>query len=243
MMNYINFTIPSIDLLDGNIVRLHKGDYNQKTVYNIDIDELLEKYKQFENLHIVDLNGAKGNGLVNIELIKQIRLKYKGRIQFGGGIRSIEIANKMLNEFGIDRVVLGTIAITDFALAAQVIEKFGKEKIILAIDCKLEDRRYIPKINGWIENSNQKQDLFDILEQYTHLAKYILVTDISVDGTMQGSNLDLYRQIKEKFPDFIIQASGGVSSVTDIEKLQEIVDFAIVGKVLYEGLIDEIYAN
>jgi len=238
-----NFLIPSIDLLDNSIVRLYKGDYNQRTFYNIDIDELLEKYKDFENLHIVDLNGAKGNGLVNIELIKRIRSKYKGRIQFGGGMRSIEIVNKVLNEFGIDRVVLGTIAITDFDLTKQILEKFGKEKIVLAIDCKLEKGKWIPKVNGWLEDSNQKQDLFDILERYTNLSKYILVTDISVDGTMHGSNIELYKQIKEKFPNFVLQASGGVSSIKDIEKLEKIVGFAIVGKALYEGLIDDIYAN
>ena len=103
MKNIHSFVIPSIDLLDGEIVRLYKGDYEQKTLYNIDIDELLEKYKDFQNLHIVDLNGAKGNGLVNIELIKKIRLKFKSRIQFGGGMRSIEIVNKALNEFNIDK--------------------------------------------------------------------------------------------------------------------------------------------
>lgn len=243
MTNFNNFIIPSIDLIDNNIVRLYKGDYNQRTVYNIDIDELLEKYKDFENLHIVDLNAAKGGGIINIELIKQIRLKYKGEIQVGGGIRSIEIANKMLKEFGINRVVLGTIAITDFDLTKQILEKFGKEKIVLAIDCKIENGKWIPKVNGWIENADQRQDLFDILKQYTELAKYILVTDISVDGTMQGANLDLYRQIKQKFPNFILQASGGVSCVEDLYNLQQITNFAIVGKALYEGLIDDIYAN
>jgi phosphoribosylformimino-5-aminoimidazole carboxamide ribotide isomerase len=232
-----NFLTPSIDLLDNSIVRLYKGDYSQKTIYNIDIDELLEKYKDFENLHIVDLNGAKGSGLVNIELIKQIRLKYKGIIQFGGGIRSIEIANKMLNEFGIDRVVLGTVAIANFDLTKQILEKFGKEKIVLAIDCRLENGKWIPKINGWLGNSNQKQDLFNTLERYENLAKYILVTDISVDGTMQGPNLDLYRQIKEKFPNFTLQASGGVSSVEDLQKLQKITDYAIVGKALYNRFV------
>jgi phosphoribosylformimino-5-aminoimidazole carboxamide ribotide isomerase len=238
-----DFVIPSIDLLDGKIVRLYQGNYNQSTVYNVDIDKLLEKYGNFENLHIVDLNDARGNGLVNIDLIKQIHSKFKGKIQLGGGIRSIEIANKILNEIKIDRIVLGTIAIVDFDLTKKIIEKFGKERIVLAIDCQFEDSKYTPKTNGWLENSNQKQGLFEILAQYVNLVKYILVTDISVDGTMQGANLDLYKQIKQKFPELTIQASGGVSSLSDLEKLQEIVNFAIVGKALYEGLIDEVYAN
>lgn len=237
MTNYNNFIIPSIDLLDANIVRLYKGDYNQQTIYNIDIDELLERYRDFQNLHIVDLNGVKGNGLINLDLIKKIRSKFKAEIQIGGGIRSIDIANKMLNEFGFDRLVLGTIAITDFDLTNQILEKFGKETIVLALDCKPESGTYILKINGWLESSKEVLDLFAVLEKYQNLAKYILVTDISLDGTMQGSNLDLYRQIKHKFPNFILQASGGVSSVEDIKKLQQISDFTIVGKALYENLI------
>lgn len=235
-----SFLIPSIDLLDGSIVRLYRGNYNQKTVYKIGIDELLEKYKDFENLHIVDLNGAKGDGLINLELIKQIRSKFKSKIQVGGGIRSVEIANKMLNEIQIDRVVVGTIAITDFDLTRPILEKFTKEKVVLAIDCKLENGKYIPKINGWTENPNQEEDLFDVLNNYQNLSQYILVTDISVDGTMQGSNLNLYREVKDKFPNFILQASGGISSIHDIAKLQDISDFAICGKALYEGLIDNL---
>lgn len=240
MISYSNFVIPSIDLLDGNVVRLYKGDYNQKTVYNVSIDELLEKYKNFQNLHIVDLNGAKGDNIVNISLIKEIRRNFKGNIQIGGGVRSIKIADKMLNENGINKVVLGTIAITNFDLTKQIISQFGKEKIVLAIDCKLENEIYIPKANGWQENSNTKLDLFAVLNLYDNLAKYILVTDISVDGTMMGSNIQLYKQIKEMFPNFILQSSGGVASVQDIKKLENIADFAIVGKALYEGLIENL---
>ncbi len=233
-----SFIIPSIDLLDGKIVRLYKGDYNQKTVYNVNLDSLLAKYSGFENLHIVDLNGARGENLVNLELISQIRRQFQGKIQFGGGVRTLQIAKMLLEDCKLDKIVLGTIAITNFALTSQIIQEFSKDKVTLALDCKLENGEYFPKTNGWKENF--PKNLFQILEDYKNIAQNILVTDIAVDGTMQGANLELYRQIKQQFPDFLLQASGGVSSLADVENLQKVADFSIVGKALYEGLIDNL---
>ncbi len=227
-----NFIIPSIDLLDGKVVRLFKGDYDQKTIYDVKIDDLLDKYQDYENLHIVDLNGAKGDLIKNIEIVNLIRKKFKGKIQFGGGVRSLDIADNFLKVTKLDRVVLGTVAINNFELTKEFIEKFGKEKIVLALDCQEFEGNYFPKANGWIQKS--EQNLFVILEKYKGIAKYILCTDIAVDGTMKGPNFDLYKKIKEKFPMFVLQASGGVSSLDDLEKLQKITDFAIVGKMLYE---------
>lgn len=235
-----NFIIPSIDLLDGQIVRLYKGDYNKTTVYNIGIDDLLSRYKDFSQLHIVDLNGAKGDGMANINLIREIRNIFCGKIQIGGGIRSIEIVDLMLNVIKVDRVVLGTMAINNFELTQEIINTFGKEVVVLAIDCKFENGKFMPKINGWKENTQENLDLFDILALYNGLAKYILVTDIGVDGTMQGSNVELYHKISNKFPDFTLQASGGVASIQDVEGLQKVTSGVIVGKALYEGLIDDI---
>lgn len=233
------FIIPSIDLLDGKIVRLLKGDYNKKTIYEIDILDLLEKYKKFHNLHIVDLNGAKGFG-INFEIISKIRANFQGKIQVGGGVRSLEIVDKMINEIKIDRVVLGTIAIEDFNLTRSIFDKFGDEKIVLAIDCSFENGSYIPKINGWSKGNTNNKDLFTILDNYKDIARYILVTDISFDGTMRGVNKELYQLIKEKFSNFLLQSSGGVSSSLDIEKLKEVSDFAIVGKALYENLFNHL---
>lgn len=232
-----NFVIPSIDLLDGQIVRLFKGNYGEKTVYNVKVKDLIAKYQGFERLHIVDLNGAKGDGISNIKIIKEIRAKFDGKIQIGGGIRNLKIAQSVL-ELGIDAVVLGTVAITDFELTKEILAKLGAEKVVLAIDCKLENGRYLPKANGWIESG--KLDLFETLKQYESIASEILITDISVDGTMQGANLELYRQIKAHFPRLKLQASGGVSCVDDLENLRETTDFAIVGKALYEGIIENL---
>ena len=232
-----NFAIPSIDLLDGQVVRLFKGNYGEKTVYNVEIDDLLAKYQGFGRLHIVDLNGAKGDGISNIEIIKEIRAKFDGKIQIGGGIRNLKLAQSVL-EFGIDSVVLGTVAITNFELTREILAKLGAEKVVLAIDCKLENGRYFPKANGWLESG--KLDLLETLKQYETLASKVLITDISVDGTMQGANLELYREVKSRFPQLKLQASGGVSCVEDLENLQKIVDFAIVGKALYEGIIENL---
>lgn len=237
-MSYNNFVIPSIDLLNGKIVRLYKGDYDRQTIYNIQIDDLLQKYGNFKNIHIVDLDAAAKRELTNVDLIKEIRDKFNGKIQVGGGIRSIKTANKMIKEIGIDKVVLGTVAIADFKLAKQIVISLKNDHVVLAIDCKLEGRQYIAKTNGWKENSGN--DLFSILKEYNGIAKHFLVTDISLDGTMLGPNFELYKQIKEKFPNFVLQASGGVSSIEDIRRLQEITDFAIVGKALYEGLTDDL---
>lgn len=237
MIDFKDFIIPSIDLLDGNIVRLQRGDYNQQTIYNISIDELLKRYANFNTLHIVDLNAARGDGLINLNLIQKIRSKFHGTIQLGGGIRKVQIAEQMLDKMKIDKIVLGTIAMTNFPLTNTILEKFGN-KVILAIDCKLETNTWIPKINGWQTSSNK--NLFEILDIYRKIAKCILATDIAVDGTMNGCNIELYQQIKKQFPEFNLQASGGVGTVKDILNLQNIVNSVIIGKALYEGLIHDI---
>lgn len=234
------FIIPSIDLLDGKIVRLYKGDYTKTTVYDLSIDEILLRYDGFSQLHIVDLNGAKGDGMVNINSVKKIRDVFRGKIQIGGGIRSVEIAEMILNDVKVDRIVLGTAAINNLALTQDVISVFGKERVVLAVDCKFENGKFRPKVNGWKENIHKDLDLFDVLAVYDGLAKYILVTDIAVDGTMQGCNVELYRQIKDEFPGFTLQASGGVASLEDATNIQKIADGVVVGKALYEGLIDGI---
>ena len=172
-----------------------------------------------------------------MELIKKIRKEFSNKLQVGGGVRSLEVAELMLNELKVDRIVLGTIAITNFDLTKEIIAKHGADKVVLAIDAIEIDNKFIPKSNGWQENGSDC-DLFALLEKYRNLAKYILCTDIAVDGTMTGPNLKLYQTIKANFSQFILQASGGVSSIDDINQLKECADFAIVGKALYGGLVE-----
>ena len=233
-----NFIIPSIDLLDGNVVRLKQGDYNKATVYEVKLDDLIEKYSIFNTLHIVDLNGAKGEK--NEKIIAEIRQKFKGKIQVGGGIRDIEKMEFYLNEVSVDAIVLGTLCIKNVEKTIEIIKKFGAEKIVLAIDCENVNGIFVPKINGWQEFCDCK-NIFDLLEKYNGIAKKLLITDIQRDGCLSGGNCDLYQQIKTKFPHFQIQASGGISTIDDIKKLQEVTDFAIVGRAMYENnLLEEI---
>ena len=239
--NMKNFVIPSIDLLDGKNVRLLKGNYNKATVYEVKVDDLVEKYKDFCFLHVVDLNGAKGeNCEENKKIITEIRKKFEGKIQVGGGIRDIEKVDYYLNKINVDAVVLGTLCVKNVEKTIEIIKKFGAEKIILAIDCENVNGVFVPKINGWQEFCDCK-NIFDLLKKYNGIAKTLLITDIQQDGCLSGGNCDLYQQIKTKFPNFQIQASGGVSDLQDIKKLQKITDFAIVGRAMYENnLFEEI---
>ena len=229
-----NFIIPSIDLLDGKIVRLLNGDYNRSTIYEVKVDDLVEKYSIFNTLHIVDLNGAKGEKCEeNEEIIAKIRVKFKGKIQVGGGFRDVEKIEFYLNKVSVDAVVLGTLCIKNVEKTIELIKKFGAEKIILAIDCENVNGVYIPKINGWQEFCGCK-NIFDLLEKYDGIAENLLITDIQRDGCLSGGNCNLYQQIKTKFPSFKVQASGGIGSFDDIKTLKNITDFAIVGRAMYE---------
>ena len=229
-----NFIIPSIDLLDGNVVRLKQGDYNKATVYEVKLDDLIEKYSIFNTLHIVDLNGAKGEKCEeNEKIIREIRKKFRGKIQVGGGIRDIETIDFYLNKINIDAVVLGTLCIKNVKKTIEIIKKFGTEKIILAIDCENVNGVYTPKINGWQEFCECK-NIFELLQKYDGIAKNLLITDIQKDGCLNGGNSDLYQQIKTKFPSFKVQASGGIGSFNDVKTLKNIANFAIVGRAMYE---------
>ena len=239
-----NFIIPSIDLLDGKIVRLFQGDYNKKTEYNVNLDELLGKYKQFSQIHVVDLNCARRErNDVNCNIIKTIIKKFNGSVQIGGGVRNASDIENKLN-LGFSAVVIGTMALKNADLTKQMLYAYGKDKIVLSFDCECnknstnkEDlRNYYVKINGWQDSS--KVSVFDVLKEYYGLGKTILITDISVDGTMKGPNVALYRQIKRTFPKYVLQASGGVSSIEDVKKVINVADNVIVGKALYNGLLN-----
>lgn len=223
---------PAIDLYEKKAVRLLKGDYAKMTVYS---ENPVEIAKDFENsgarfLHIVDLEGAKTGDTPNIETIKNIVKNTNLFTEVGGGIRSVDTVEKYLN-IGVNRVILGTAAVTDENFLRTAVEKF-KEKIAVGVDIK----DGFAAIKGW--TSVSEFTCFEFCEKMCKIGvKTIICTDISKDGAMQGTNVELYKELSEKF-DIDIIASGGVSSIDDIKKLKNLGIYgAIIGKAYYTGAI------
>lgn len=224
---------PAIDLVGGKAVRLFKGDYAQMTVYN---DNPLEVAKDFEScgathIHLVDLEGAKDGTTPNIETVKSIVENTSLFTEIGGGIRNMETARKYIS-IGIDRIILGTAAVTDENFLKEAVAEFG-DKVAVGVDIK----DGFVAIKGWTEKS--EYSAFDFCEKMQNIGvKTLICTDISKDGAMQGTNHELYKQLSEKF-DMNITASGGVSSIEDVEKLTKLGIYgAIIGKAYYTGAIN-----
>lgn len=227
--------IPAIDIIDGKCVRLTKGDYDQKKVYNENPVEVAKEFERlgFKRLHVVDLDGAKAKHIVNVEVLKGITSETNLVVDFGGGIKSEEDLQKAF-EAGAQMVTLGSIAVTDRDFTCRCIERFGAEKIVLGADV----RNGKISINGWKEDS--ADDLMPFLQFYAEKGiKNVLCTEISKDGTLAGPAIELYKEIMQQFPDFHLIASGGVSSNEDIEALDEAgIPAVVFGKAFYEGRID-----
>ena len=226
--------IPAIDIIDGKCVRLTQGDYNQKKVYN---ENPLEVAKQFEangaqRLHLVDLDGAKAQQIINYRVLEQIATHTRLQIDFGGGIKSNKDA-KIAFESGAAQITGGTIAVKNRPLFLNWLKKYGSEKIILGADIK---DGFIA-LSGWQEKSNL--ELFAFLESYVAKdIQYVICTDIAKDGLLQGSSTDLYKKILELFPNLKLIASGGVSNLREVTILKQLgCHGAIIGKALYEGKI------
>lgn len=224
---------PAIDLFDGKAVRLFKGDYNQMTVYNENPLEVALDFKACgaTHIHTVDLEGAKDGTTPNLDTVCKIKRETGLFIEIGGGIRSIEVIDRYISA-GIDRVIFGTAAVSNPEFVKCAVEKYG-EKIAVGIDIK----DGFVAIKGWTETS--AIDAFDFCEQMQNIGvKTIICTDISKDGAMQGTNHELYKTLSEKFSINII-ASGGVSSIKDVQRLagQKLYG-AIIGKAYYTGAID-----
>ncbi len=226
--------IPAIDIIDGKCVRLTQGDYNKKKIYN---EDPLEVAKQFEAagiryLHLVDLDGARSQNIVNAAILEKIVTRTNLKVDFGGGIKSDE-AIRIAFECGARQVTGGSIAVKNKSLFTSWLQRYGADKIILGADVRNEHIA----INGWLESS--ELHLFDFLANYVDAGiQYVICTDISKDGLLQGSALDMYRKIRQQYPDVKLIASGGVSSVAELEELSLIgVDGVIVGKALYENQI------
>ena len=224
---------PAIDLYDGKAVRLYKGDYAQMTVYSENPPEIAETFCQqgADCLHLVDLEGAKTGETPNLDTIKRIRAAAPLFIEVGGGVRSMAVVERYL-EAGIDRVILGTAAVTDPVFLREAVETY-REKIAVGVD--IRDGKVA--IKGWTEKS--ALDAFDFCRELQSLGvQTVICTDISRDGAMQGTNRALYGELSKTFSLNIV-ASGGVSSIDDIKALRALDLYgAIIGKAYYTGAID-----
>lgn len=223
---------PAIDLYDKKAVRLYKGDYEKMTVYSDNPAEIAANFKRqgAEYIHIVDLEGAKTGGTPNLDVIKNILEAVDMFAEVGGGIRSIERIENYIS-VGVGRVILGTAAVTDEAFLKEAIKHYG-EKIAVGIDIK---DGYV-SIKGWTEKSGYSCREF--MKKAENLGvKTVICTDISKDGAMRGTNLELYKELSESF-DIDIIASGGVSSIEDVKSLKKMGLYgAIIGKAYYTNAI------
>ena len=223
---------PAIDLYDGKAVRLLKGDYNNMTVYS---DNPIEFAVDFEKsgakfLHLVDLEGAKSGETPNIDIIKGIVEQSSLFVEVGGGIRSMEVIEKYINA-GVGRCILGTAAVENEDFLRAAVEKYG-DKVAVGVDIK----DGFVATRGWTEKT--EIECFEFCEKLQKIGvKYLICTDISKDGAMMGTNHSLYRELSEKFS-MNITASGGVSSISDVEKLSKLGIYgAIIGKAYYTGAV------
>ncbi|EMA3640299.1 1-(5-phosphoribosyl)-5-[(5-phosphoribosylamino)methylideneamino]imidazole-4-carboxamide isomerase [Providencia stuartii] len=229
--------IPALDLIDGNVVRLHQGDYAKQTAYGNDPLPRLQQYEQegVKLLHLVDLTGAKDPQKRQISLLKKLLAGVCVPVQVGGGIRTEEDVKALLDA-GATRVVIGSTAVKQPELVKTWFERYGGEAIVLALDVRINQQGVKEiAISGWQENSNLS--LEQAIEMYQPYGlKHVLCTDISKDGTLAGSNVNLYREISQKYPDIAFQASGGIGSLADIAAIPSSgAAGVIVGRALLEG--------
>ena len=227
--------IPAIDLIDGKCVRLTKGDYDSKKVYNEDPVEQAKEFEKlgFKRLHMVDLDGAKSKHVVNDAVLKAVTEATSLVVDFGGGIKTEDDIQKVFDA-GAAMVTVGSVAVTQPEMFLGWLDKFGAERIILGADV----RNGKVSINGWKEDSSE--DLLPFLKTYVaHGVKNVLCTEISKDGTLAGPAVELYKRIMEQYPNMHLIASGGVSCTEDITNLQdENIPAVVFGKAYYEGRID-----
>ena len=227
--------IPAIDIINGQCVRLTKGDYDQKTVYRDSPAEVAQEFESFgfKRLHVVDLDGAKSKHIVNTDVLRQIVLQTHLCVDFGGGIKTDDdIETAFAN--GAEMVTVGSIAVTNPDLLISWLQIYGADRLILGADVR---NRKI-SINGWKEDSTE--DLLPFLKKYIDAGvKNVLCTEISKDGTLQGPAIDLYKRVMQEYPDLHLIASGGVSSIDDIRALDAAgIPAVVFGKAIYEGKID-----
>ncbi|MEH0832576.1 1-(5-phosphoribosyl)-5-[(5-phosphoribosylamino)methylideneamino]imidazole-4-carboxamide isomerase [Pectobacterium cacticida] len=229
--------IPALDLIDGQVVRLHQGDYGRQRQYGSDPLPRLQDYQQqgAKVLHLVDLTGAKDPSARQIPLLTSLLAGVSVPVQIGGGIRTEQDVEALLKA-GASRVVIGSTAVKQPELVQQWFTRYGAEALVLALDVRIDiNGTKFVAISGWQENSDAT--LEQVIECYLPFGlKHVLCTDISRDGTLKGSNVELYREICQRYPQIAFQASGGIGNLTDIANLRGSgVQGVIVGRALLEG--------
>jgi phosphoribosylformimino-5-aminoimidazole carboxamide ribotide isomerase len=226
--------IPAIDIIDGKCVRLSKGDYDTKIIYNENPLEVAKSFEAhgIEYLHLVDLDGAKSSKIVNYKILEQIATQTSLKIDFGGGLKSDEDL-KIAFESGANQITGGSIAVKNRAIFEKWISEYGSDKIILGADAKDEK----VSISGWLEDSNE--DLIPFIQDYQIKGiQYVICTDIAKDGMLEGPSFDLYEKILKEAIGIKLIASGGISTFDELPKLAELgCEGTIIGKAIYEGRI------
>ena len=227
--------IPAIDIINGQCVRLTKGDYDQKTVYRDSPAEVAKEFEAigFRRLHVVDLDGAKSKHIVNDAVLTAITTDTNLIVDFGGGIKTDEDIEKAFAA-GASMVTVGSIAVTQPDLFMGWLDKYGPERMILGADV----RHGKISINGWKEDSSE--DLLPFLRKYIEAGvRNVLCTEISKDGTLSGPAISLYSEVMNTYPELHLIASGGVSSLDDIKALDAAgIPAVVFGKAIYEGRIN-----
>lgn len=226
--------IPAIDIIEGKCVRLSKGDYNTKIIYNENPIEVAKEFEQhgIEYLHLVDLDGAKASHIVNYKVLEQIANQTNLKIDFGGGLKSDEDL-KIAFESGANQITGGSIAVKNPDIFKSWIAKYGNDKIILGADANNEKIA----IGGWLEESDK--ELIPFVQEYKNEGvNYVICTDISKDGMLQGPSFDLYKKMLEQIPAIKLIASGGISTFDELPKLAALgCEGTIIGKAIYENRI------
>lgn len=227
--------IPAIDIIGGRCVRLSEGDYSRKTVYDSTPADVAERFQDigYNRLHVVDLDGAKSKHIVNTAALCEITSRTQLTVDFGGGIKTDDDIEKAF-ESGASMVTIGSVAVTDRQLFTSWLEKYGSERIILGADV----RKGKISINGWKDDS--EEDLLPFLRNYVeHGVKNVLCTEISKDGMLSAPAVELYKEVMAEYPHLHLIASGGVSCIDDIKRLDSAgIPAVVFGKAIYEGLID-----
>ncbi|MBQ6185368.1 MAG: 1-(5-phosphoribosyl)-5-[Bacteroidales bacterium] len=225
--------IPAIDLIGGKCVRLSQGDFSRKTTYEAGPAEMVSLFlgRGLRSIHIVDLDGAREGRPVNLDVLRQVSMLGNADIEWGGGIKTRQDVQSVLDA-GASRVICGTMAVKDPSLFACLLEEFGPDRIVLGADVRGRE----VSVRGWMENGGI--DIFTLLRSFIPPLKEVIVTEISRDGMLCGSELGLYEELMNIFPDISFTASGGVGCLEDIRRLEKLgVGKVIVGKALYEGRI------